>query len=394
MAAIGMMPPPFGVVPKFDGLVDLQPMLIILAGVTLSFATVLLLARIYTSVAITKELLLDDPLIVLAWGSSLAFTVGMFHTMPNGYGKHLWNIRATDIQGYMNFLAYLALTYIWTPSLTKLSMLALYRRINPSKMFHVCLYATAFTIVGYSVAFTIVFAGPCNPLAVGSGQCLNEAAIVQAAVNIISDVIIIALPIPMIHSLVMPMKQKLLVGLILGLGSAATIFSIIRVANVRAMATNPDFTYTQGSTTVWSLFEMNLGIACVCMTRLKPFLRKHLPRLISSFSSSGNEASKGPYHKQKKAHQSGGGGGSDLQPGRWRGYRNEEFVMTDVQGQDQDQGRRRSVERRSGHLFKSDDGCIMSTNIRVKNEIEVRYDDRPSVATKDGSTENILKGGI
>jgi len=99
-------------------------------------------------------------------------------------------------------------------------MLALYRRINPSKTFRVCLYATAIVIIGYSVAFTVVFAGPCNPLTVGSGDCLNGAAIAQAAVNIISDVIIIALPIPMIHSLVMPMKQKLLVGLILGLGSA------------------------------------------------------------------------------------------------------------------------------------------------------------------------------
>lgn len=154
------------------------------------------------------------------------------------------------------------------------------------------------------------------------------------------------------------------------------------------MATNPDFTYTQGSTTIWSLFEMNLGIACVCMTRLKPFLRKHLPRLISSFSHSNNIASKGPYQRQNKMpsnHGSDGVGAS--QPGRWRGDRNEEFVMTDVQA------RRRSVERRSGRMFKSNDDRIMSTSICVKNKIEVRYDDRPSVANKDGSTENILRGG-
>ncbi|KAK7954059.1 MFS transporter [Apiospora saccharicola] len=81
------------------------------------------------------------------------------------------------------------------------------------------------------------------------------------------------------------------------------------------MFLDPDFTYTQGSTTVWSLFEMNLGIACVCMTRLKPFLRKHLPRLVSSFGSSRNGGSKGPYYQQKRTPRSG----SDSQPGRWRG---------------------------------------------------------------------------
>ncbi|KAK8113953.1 MFS transporter [Apiospora kogelbergensis] len=131
------------------------------------------------------------------------------------------------------------------------------------------------------------------------------------------------------------------------------------------MATNPDFTYTQGSTTIWSLFEMNLGIACVCMTRLKPFLRKHLPRLISSFSHSNNIASKGPYQRQNKMPSNHGSDGA----------------------------RRRSVERRSGRMFKSNDDRIMSTSICVKNKIEVRYDDRPSVANKDGSTENILRGG-
>ncbi|KAK8050306.1 hypothetical protein PG994_012036 [Apiospora phragmitis] len=302
--------------------------------------------------------------------------------MPNGYGKHLWNTRATDIPGYLNFLAYLVLTYIWTISLTKLSMLALYRRINPSSAFHCCLYATAFCILGYSVAFTVVFTGPCNPLSVGSGECLNQAAIAQAAVNIISDVILIALPIPMIHSLVMPLKQRLLVGFILGLGSAATIFSVVRVANVGAMATSPDFTYTQGSTTVWSLFEMNLSIACVCMTRLMPFFRKYLPRLISSFghshkSNDGNNAPKGPYYKQNKTPN------GDSQPARWREDRTEGFAMGDVQTG--------HGGERSGHTFKLSSKGMVVASIRVQNEFEVQYDDWPSVA-KDGSTENILKG--
>ena len=144
----------------------------------------------------------------------------MVLAMPSGFGRHLWDVTEAQLTGYFNLLLLLALTYIWPPTLTKLAMLVLYLRINPSRTFQICVYLTAVSLLAYTIVFTVLFAGRCNPTAVGSGNCLNNIAISQAVLNIVTDGILIILPIPMIHRLKMPFKQKLVVGALMGMGSA------------------------------------------------------------------------------------------------------------------------------------------------------------------------------
>ena len=113
----------------------------------------------------------------------------------------------------------MALTYIWPPTLTKLAILVLYHRIIPNKIFRLFIYAVALSLVVYTVVFTALFSGPCNPQSTGSGACLNNIAVAQAVLNIVTDGVLIVLPIPMIHHLNMPLKQRITVGAILALGS-------------------------------------------------------------------------------------------------------------------------------------------------------------------------------
>ncbi|KAK7924433.1 hypothetical protein PG985_006487 [Apiospora marii] len=86
-----------------------------------------------------------------------------------------------------------------------------------------------------------------------------------------------------------------------------------------------------GSATVWSLLEMSLGTACVCMTRLKPFLGKYLSHLVfplvQSQDNGGDLINKrGLYHKQNKSTQRG-----RSPPAGWWGDGNDELIMmTDV----------------------------------------------------------------
>lgn len=178
-----------------------------------------------------------------------------------------------------------------------------------------CIVVLSVVLVGYTATFSALFAGPCNPNlnTPESAICLNNIAVAQAVLNIVTDGFIIALPIPTIHGLNMGLKQRLTVGFILALGSAyvipprpphppscqdlpnvifchnssACIASIIRIAYVRAMVTNPDITYTQCAAAVWSLLEMNLGILCNSLAALKPFIREFLPGLLSSYGRSG-----------------------------------------------------------------------------------------------------------
>lgn len=109
--------------------------------------------------------------------------------------------------------------YVWTPALAKLSLLALYYRLNPDYKIRSCIYALTGLVSGYSLAITIVATGPCNPQHHKDQKCLTDLNLFMACVNIITDFLILCLPIPMLRALQLPRKQKALLGMVFGVGS-------------------------------------------------------------------------------------------------------------------------------------------------------------------------------
>ncbi|KKY38910.1 putative integral membrane protein [Diaporthe ampelina] len=232
-------------------------------------------------------------LILASWAVYLASFIGMLKVFPCGFGKHLWSVTEEQLQCYMKELLFLGVTYFWPPTLAKLSLIVLYHRLNPNTGYRVALYVIAFVITTYTIVFTAILSGPCNPLDVGSSTCLNNVALAQAVLNISTDGVLVLMPVVMLWGLNMPRKQKVAVGCILALGSGAVIASCVRIAYVRAMINNPDVLYTQGSAAVWSAVEINIGILCNCLAMLKPFVRRHLPWLISLVGSDGSSSEEG-----------------------------------------------------------------------------------------------------
>ncbi|KAK7749067.1 hypothetical protein SLS62_008462 [Diatrype stigma] len=143
-------------------------------------------------------------------------------------------------------------------------------------------------------------------MTVGSGVCLNNIAISQAVLNILTDFVLIFLPMPMLYHLKMPLKKKIIIGITFALGSTVVLASIARISYVKAMATNPDVTWTQASAAVWSSVELNLGVICNCILRLKPFVVSHFPNFARSLVGS-NRLS----YERPSGHSSG--------PLGWRG---------------------------------------------------------------------------
>ncbi|KAM5378559.1 hypothetical protein ACJZ2D_004513 [Fusarium nematophilum] len=260
---VGAMPPPDGVTPDFDGGTSLQRSVLVAYSCTFAIASITLALRLYCASAIV-------PLILLAWGSSLAFFIGVVlegNRLPSG-----------------QLLLVLGLTYLWPPTLAKLAILVLYHRLIPNMGFRLALYAVAAGLVVYTLVLTILLAGPCNPQKPGTNTCVVNLTVSQAVLNIVSDAIVIVLPIPLVHRLKMPLKQRITVGLLLALGSAVVIVSCIRFGYVRKMEKNPDITWTQASAALWSCIEMNTAIVCNCLAQLKPFARRHIPWLAKFVS--------------------------------------------------------------------------------------------------------------
>jgi hypothetical protein len=111
------------------------------------------------------------------------------------------------------------LTYLITPAITKMAILSVLYRINPSTGYRIIVVIVASATFAYTLALCIIAGGPCNPLIAGTTQCLENVALSQAVLNIASDLAVIILPIPTIHGLHFSTKQKLTVGGLLALGS-------------------------------------------------------------------------------------------------------------------------------------------------------------------------------
>lgn len=125
-----------------------------------------------------------------------------------------------DFQSRPQMLLFLGVSYLWPPTLAKLSLVVLYHRINPSRTYRFILYAIAFVCTVFTVILTVLLAAPCNPLKPDTTMCLNNIALAQAILNISTDGVLILMPVVMLWNLQMPKKQKITVGFILVLASA------------------------------------------------------------------------------------------------------------------------------------------------------------------------------
>lgn len=111
----------------------------------------------------------------------------------------------------------LVLVYIPALAITKLSIVLLYARIFPGAQFRICLYGTGVIISFWLIACQFAAIFECTPIQYFwarngpiAGHCLNVRAsyFAQAAPNIITDIILMALPLPQLWKLNLPRKSR------------------------------------------------------------------------------------------------------------------------------------------------------------------------------------------
>jgi hypothetical protein len=85
------------------------------------------------------------------------------------------------------------------------------------------------------------------------------------AVDIISDVLIMALPIPMFWKLKVNLKQKIVLFSIFSLGVIVIIFAIVRVIETNPLAGHVDPVWLA----VWSMVESSVAVVVACLPALR-----------------------------------------------------------------------------------------------------------------------------
>jgi len=116
------------------------------------------------------------------------------------------------------------------------------------------------------------------------------------------------------------------------------IASIVRAPYVQIFATNPDFTRKQAEAGIWSLVELNMGIVCNNLMRLKPFLNRYLPKFLSYLGLSSGKS------KQKKSDSP-----KSISKGKWKRKSSQGYQLHSIGNGD-------SSERSGKKSGMEDDG--------------------------------------
>jgi hypothetical protein len=95
--------------------------------------------------------------------------------------------------------------------------------------------------------------------------------------NALTDWIFSLLPVTVIWSAAIPRSTKISAGCLLGLGSLASIASLIRLAFIPGIQASPTFLQNASSIACWSIVEPGLGIIAASLAALRPLFRHCFP---------------------------------------------------------------------------------------------------------------------
>ena len=118
----------------------------------------------------------------------------------------------------------------------------------------------------------------------GSGTCVNLGVLwyANAIYNILTDFVIVLMVPPVIFKLQLPMRQKLVLACVFGLGVIVCAASISRLTTLYSSAYGDDITAGSLVSTIWTTIESGLGIVCANLPMLRTPLQHFFPHLFPS----------------------------------------------------------------------------------------------------------------
>ncbi|MCJ1312337.1 hypothetical protein MMC25_006011 [Agyrium rufum] len=234
-------------------------------------------------------LALDDYFIVLAlvaaFGNGIAEIVGCYVGVIGPHRSQL-----TDGQFRHTLQCLVAAEICWAVSTwaLKMSLLFLYLRIFTTRTFRIAANSLMALISITVVATILFFFLDCRPLVSLSCTSQYEGWLGTGTVNILTDVMILSLPIPSVWNLHLPRSTKLALTVLFGMGFLVCIISILRIISISTINV-PDLSYSSVATDIYSVLEPSIGIIAACLAVIRPLFHRWNPRRWRGSSSSSSE---------------------------------------------------------------------------------------------------------
>ncbi|ORY31789.1 major facilitator superfamily domain-containing protein [Naematelia encephala] len=295
---------------------DRGPTVFTVTLVMLIVATVMVLARLVSKWGVTKRRRdPDDWLVLLAWTFTVALSTSIINATRHGLGKpddDISNSQLSDIR--RNIYVF---TVFYNPALmaTKSAILVLYIRMAAA---HPFLRYASWGVMGVvdlaGVVLTFLNLFPCRPLSAAfsddDGKCIDLVSLYlsSAPINVLTDLAILLLPLPILTRMRMEWRQKVILVATFIVGGFVTIFDVIRIAylqsalkqELRASLASSSvalvprtFIYDIAFSLMWSAVEVSVGLCCACVLVLKPLVMRVLPSMLRGSHEKGGTTRNG-----------------------------------------------------------------------------------------------------
>ncbi|KAF3898456.1 Integral membrane protein [Trichophyton interdigitale] len=272
---------------------------IVINTIFTALAIIAVILRFYAIHVIGRNYYMSDYLIVLG----LIFTIAtaalaMISAIDGGAGLHM--NQATDRQLLLLLKTFVAGPIIWSTATTfiKLSILSFYHKVFGSKQsMRIAVYIESIITIALYLAGVLEPFLLCRPFNYtwnkdAHGTCGNatKAYLAVAVANLIVDLSIYLLPIPVLWNLQMNLVKRLALCGIFAIGLLVCIFSGLRIYAVLTLDVN-DYSYSMIKDVTFAGLEVELGAINACLPFYRPLVAKYIPSLKFDRNSSGRSYS-------------------------------------------------------------------------------------------------------
>ncbi|OAG13086.1 uncharacterized protein CC84DRAFT_1227981 [Paraphaeosphaeria sporulosa] len=200
---------------------------------------------------------------------------------------HVADIKATggDVREALKYFYLTVVFYILTNGMNKFAFLMLYHRVFPVAGFRKVLYVMMGISGLWTISYLIVGIFQCNPVArvydrTIPGTCINFAwhRWTNAISNLVTDLIIFFLPLPLIMKLNMSLGNRIGLIILFSIGFFICLITTLRMATLPQTLKLKEPTWESAPTNLWSFIEAAVGVICACLISLRRTISRFWPQ--------------------------------------------------------------------------------------------------------------------
>ncbi|KAH7391671.1 hypothetical protein BKA64DRAFT_111454 [Cadophora sp. MPI-SDFR-AT-0126] len=270
---IGSVPAPPGATPNFEHPQDVFYTLNLAVQIScIAVTTPSVLLRSYIKARIVKVFGIEDWCCLIAWIFSTYFFASGIVLGQQGGGYHDWELTTPAFMRFKKTLYFDIIFHSPTTFFVKATLLLLFVRVfSPKRNVVRGIYCFATLLLLYYTSTSLAKVWVCTPIGAFWNPAIRKSCIDTDSVfrmdnilSVITDLVILILPVPLMWSVQVTRKKKIGISMLLGAGGLATSCSGARLIITSAENIH-DATLAATQFKMLAVAELAIALTCACV---------------------------------------------------------------------------------------------------------------------------------